>query len=107
MLIVNTDATNADVETRKYWITLAKQLDVPVRCIYLTAPPHLCQHNDAVRAFGGDLVCNFFSFLAPLFFFRSARFFLLTFRLRFAPRPMYSLYEYPLVESRALSLSNA
>ncbi|KAF8477536.1 polynucleotide kinase 3 phosphatase-domain-containing protein [Kalaharituber pfeilii] len=49
------DNTNADVETRKLWIGLAKKFSIPIRCIYLTTPLHVCQHNDAVRAFGGDI----------------------------------------------------
>ncbi|KAF8474989.1 polynucleotide kinase 3 phosphatase-domain-containing protein [Kalaharituber pfeilii] len=50
------DNTNADVETRKLWIGLAKKLSIPIRCIHLTTPLHVCQHNDAVQAFGGDIV---------------------------------------------------
>ncbi|RPB28575.1 PNK3P-domain-containing protein [Terfezia boudieri ATCC MYA-4762] len=50
------DATNPDIDTRKRWIGLAKKCAIPIRCVYLTAPPHICQHNDAVRAFGGDIV---------------------------------------------------
>ncbi|KAF8418544.1 putative DNA 3'-phosphatase Tpp1 [Tirmania nivea] len=50
------DATNPDIDTRKRWIELGKKFTIPIRCVYLTAPPHICQHNDAVRAFGGDIV---------------------------------------------------
>jgi hypothetical protein len=45
------DNTNADVATREAWISLAKEHNVPVRCVYFTAPPALCKHNDTVRAF--------------------------------------------------------
>lgn len=51
-----TDATNPDVETRKHWIALAEKFAIPIRCVYLTSPAHICQHNNAVRAFGGDVV---------------------------------------------------
>ncbi|KAF2204780.1 PNK3P-domain-containing protein [Delitschia confertaspora ATCC 74209] len=44
------DNTNADVETRSHWISLAKKLKVPIRCILFTAPAKLCEHNDVVRA---------------------------------------------------------
>lgn len=55
-LIMNTDATNPDSETRKHWVDLAATLSIPIRCIHLPAPLHICQHNDAVRALGGDIV---------------------------------------------------
>ncbi|KAF2742545.1 DNA kinase/phosphatase Pnk1 [Sporormia fimetaria CBS 119925] len=44
------DNTNADPETRAHWVALAKKLGVPIRCVLFTAPPKLCEHNDAVRA---------------------------------------------------------
>ncbi|KAL4760806.1 putative DNA 3'-phosphatase Tpp1 [Aspergillus foveolatus] len=44
------DNTNADVETRAQWIGVAKEFNVPIRCVYFTAPPALCKHNNAVRA---------------------------------------------------------
>ncbi|KAJ5947070.1 hypothetical protein N7466_000085 [Penicillium verhagenii] len=44
------DNTNADLETRLVWITLAKELAVPIRCVHLLSPPELCRHNNAVRA---------------------------------------------------------
>ncbi|KAF8243977.1 PNK3P-domain-containing protein [Wilcoxina mikolae CBS 423.85] len=50
------DNTNPDVATRAIWTSLAKEQGVPIRCIYFTSPAELCQHNDAVRAFGGELV---------------------------------------------------
>ncbi|KAI5809648.1 polynucleotide kinase 3 phosphatase-domain-containing protein [Peziza echinospora] len=53
---VAVDNTNPDVETRKIWIDLAKSYSVPIRCIYVTTPSKVCEHNDAVRAFGGDVV---------------------------------------------------
>ncbi|KKZ64652.1 hypothetical protein EMCG_09434 [[Emmonsia] crescens] len=47
---VAVDNTNAGPETRAYWIELAKETKVPIRCIYLSTPPQICKHNDAVRA---------------------------------------------------------
>ncbi|KAF2461511.1 polynucleotide kinase 3 phosphatase-domain-containing protein [Lineolata rhizophorae] len=47
---VATDNTNADLETRSYWVKLARSLSAPIRCIWFTAPARLCEHNDAVRA---------------------------------------------------------
>ncbi|KIW05210.1 polynucleotide kinase 3'-phosphatase [Verruconis gallopava] len=47
---VAVDNTNRDRTTRKVWIDLAAQFKVPVRCVWFTAEPALCQHNDAVRA---------------------------------------------------------
>ncbi|KAA6410434.1 MAG: DNA kinase phosphatase Pnk1 [Lasallia pustulata] len=47
---VAVDNTNAEPETRRVWIQLAQQMGVPVRCVLFTAPPKLCEHNDAVRA---------------------------------------------------------
>jgi predicted kinase len=49
-LIIDADNTNADPETRAYWVALAKKLNVPIRCIHFTAPVKLCEHNDTVRA---------------------------------------------------------
>ncbi|KAK4993064.1 DNA kinase/phosphatase Pnk1 [Elasticomyces elasticus] len=50
------DNTNADAETRAQWVKLAKQFDVPIRCILFTAEAKLCEHNDTVRALGGSLM---------------------------------------------------
>ncbi|EEH48399.2 polynucleotide kinase 3'-phosphatase [Paracoccidioides brasiliensis Pb18] len=47
---VAVDNTNADSETRAYWIELAKEFSVPIRCIYLNTPLQICRHNDAVRS---------------------------------------------------------
>jgi bifunctional polynucleotide phosphatase/kinase len=47
------DNTNAEPETRAIWIKLARRLEIPIRCVYLAAPPKLCEHNNAVRALGG------------------------------------------------------
>ncbi|KAL4797329.1 polynucleotide kinase 3 phosphatase-domain-containing protein [Aspergillus venezuelensis] len=44
------DNTNADVATRSEWIGVAKELNVPIRCIYFSASPAICKHNNAVRA---------------------------------------------------------
>lgn len=50
------DNTNADPEVRSKWIQLARQFGVPIRCVYFTASPPLCQHNDTVRALNGLVV---------------------------------------------------
>jgi len=52
----NLDNTNADPETRGKWIQLARKLGVAIRCVYLTASPKLCEHNDTVRALNGALM---------------------------------------------------
>ncbi|KAL2828693.1 polynucleotide kinase 3'-phosphatase [Aspergillus cavernicola] len=44
------DNTNADPETRAQWIDAANEFTVPIRCVYFSAPPALCKHNNAVRA---------------------------------------------------------
>ncbi|KAL4868792.1 hypothetical protein BDV12DRAFT_169040 [Aspergillus spectabilis] len=44
------DNTNADLDTRSQWINVAKEFNVPIRCVYFSAPPTLCKHNNAVRA---------------------------------------------------------
>ncbi|WPH01075.1 putative HAD-superfamily hydrolase,subfamily IIIA, polynucleotide kinase 3 phosphatase [Acrodontium crateriforme] len=50
------DNTNADVETRALWIGLAKKFNVPIRLIHFTCSAKLCEHNDTVRALGGELM---------------------------------------------------
>ena len=55
---MKTDNTNADLETRLVWITLAKELKLPIRCIHFLSPPELCRHNNAVRAANKELVSN-------------------------------------------------
>ncbi|EFQ98683.1 bifunctional polynucleotide phosphatase/kinase [Nannizzia gypsea CBS 118893] len=47
---VAVDNTNANKTTRAEWISLAKTLNLPIRCIYLTTPIPVCKHNNAVRA---------------------------------------------------------
>lgn len=49
-LTLAADNTNADAQTREYWVQLANKLKVPIRCVLFTAPPKLCEHNDTVRA---------------------------------------------------------
>ncbi|KAK2850623.1 hypothetical protein FQN49_005481 [Arthroderma sp. PD_2] len=44
------DNTNANKATRAEWISLAKNLNIPIRCIYLSTPMAVCKHNNAVRA---------------------------------------------------------
>lgn len=50
------DNTNADVDTRSQWVNVAKEANVPIRCIYFSAPPEVCKHNNAVRAANISLV---------------------------------------------------
>lgn len=50
------DNTNADIETRAAWISLARTMKVPVRLVHFTASARLCEHNDTVRALSGNLV---------------------------------------------------
>lgn len=45
-----TDNTNADIETRAHWIRVAKEFNVPIRCVRFTASTRLAEHNDVVRA---------------------------------------------------------
>ena len=61
------DNTNADVATRAVWTALAAEQAVRIRCLHFTAAAQLCQHNNAVRAFGGTLV-RFPSFPQSLLF---------------------------------------
>jgi hypothetical protein len=44
------DNTNADPATRAVWVNLAKETNVPIRCIHFTAGAKVCEHNDTVRA---------------------------------------------------------
>ncbi|OJJ02937.1 hypothetical protein ASPVEDRAFT_42469 [Aspergillus versicolor CBS 583.65] len=44
------DNTNADVDTRSQWVDVAKEANVPIRCVYFSAPLEVCKHNNAVRA---------------------------------------------------------
>ncbi|KAL3494656.1 polynucleotide kinase 3 phosphatase-domain-containing protein [Aspergillus germanicus] len=44
------DNTNADQETRALWLDVAKEFKVPIRCVYFSATPAICKHNNAVRA---------------------------------------------------------
>ncbi|KAJ5818359.1 hypothetical protein N7474_003950 [Penicillium riverlandense] len=52
---VAVDNTNADLETRAYWTSLAKELNVPIRCVQFISSPELCRHNNAVRAANKEL----------------------------------------------------
>ncbi|KAI0713316.1 PNK3P-domain-containing protein [Earliella scabrosa] len=45
------DNTNRDVQTRKYYIDLAKKQRVPVRCFHFTGSFELAWHNNLYRAF--------------------------------------------------------
>ena len=52
------DNTNADPATRAVWISLAQDSKVPIRCVYVTAPAKLCEHNDTVRALANSNTLN-------------------------------------------------
>ncbi|KAJ5157492.1 uncharacterized protein N7482_008592, partial [Penicillium canariense] len=56
------DNTNANQETRAFWLELAKELNVPIRCIHFLSPPELCKHNNAVRASNKELALLILSF---------------------------------------------
>ncbi|RPD65808.1 PNK3P-domain-containing protein [Lentinus tigrinus ALCF2SS1-7] len=45
------DNTNRDVQTRKYYVDLAKKQGVPIRCVYFTGSLELAWHNNLYRAF--------------------------------------------------------
>ena len=51
---VAVDNTNADDKTRADWVSLARECKVPIRCVWLQAPPEICKHNDTVRSLGGS-----------------------------------------------------
>ncbi|KAJ5961007.1 Polynucleotide kinase 3 phosphatase [Penicillium vulpinum] len=55
---VAVDNTNADPETRAHWTSLAKEFNVPIRCVQFISTPELCKHNNAVRASNKELVCT-------------------------------------------------
>ncbi|KAI2293554.1 DNA kinase/phosphatase Pnk1, partial [Ophidiomyces ophidiicola] len=52
---VAVDNTNANVETREHWISMAKEHKVPIRCVYFSTPQDICNHNNAVRAANSKL----------------------------------------------------
>ena len=54
--VLMTDNTNADIETRKLWVKVARDFEIPIRLIRFTAPARLCEHNDSVRALNTKLV---------------------------------------------------
>ncbi|KAI0710408.1 PNK3P-domain-containing protein [Cerioporus squamosus] len=45
------DNTNRDVQTRKFYVDLAKKHGVPVRCFYFAGSLELAWHNNLYRAF--------------------------------------------------------
>ena len=51
------DNTNPDPDTRAVWIQVARNENMPIRCVLFTASPKLCEHNDTVRALNPELVC--------------------------------------------------
>ena len=52
--LIATDNTNGDLETRAVWIRLSQNFGLPIRCVFFSAPPKLCEHNNTVRALAGD-----------------------------------------------------
>jgi bifunctional polynucleotide phosphatase/kinase len=58
--LILVDNTNADPGTRAIWVNLAKERNVPIRCVHFTASQRLCEHNDTVRALnlGSEVSCN-------------------------------------------------
>jgi len=52
------DNTNADVATRAYWVAVAREFKIPIRCIRFTASARLAEHNDSVRALNPALVSS-------------------------------------------------
>ncbi|KAG6813109.1 hypothetical protein H0H92_013963 [Tricholoma furcatifolium] len=45
------DNTNRDIATRRYYVKVAKELDIPTRCFYFTGSIELAWHNNLYRAF--------------------------------------------------------
>lgn len=52
--LIATDNTNGDLDTRAIWIRLSQSFGLPIRCVFFSAPPKLCEHNNTVRALAGD-----------------------------------------------------
>lgn len=50
LLLMMIDNTNPTIETRSLWVDLARNLELPIRCVLFTADPLLCMHNESVRA---------------------------------------------------------
>ncbi|ETI22171.1 polynucleotide kinase 3'-phosphatase [Cladophialophora carrionii CBS 160.54] len=50
------DNTNANIETRSHWVKLAREFNVPIRCVRFTASTRLAEHNDAARALNPDIM---------------------------------------------------
>ncbi|KIW67445.1 polynucleotide kinase 3'-phosphatase [Phialophora macrospora] len=55
-LSVAIDNTNANIETRSKWVTLAHEFNVPIRCVRFTASTRLAEHNDAARALNPSIM---------------------------------------------------
>ncbi|SNX85434.1 related to bifunctional polynucleotide phosphatase/kinase [Melanopsichium pennsylvanicum] len=47
------DNTNRDKATRKYYVDLARELGVGIRCVYFDVPKVVCVHNNHFRAHHG------------------------------------------------------
>lgn len=52
--LITTDNTNGDLDTRALWIRLSQSFELPIRCVFFSAPPKVCEHNNTVRALAGD-----------------------------------------------------
>ena len=58
---VAVDNTNAEIETRAVWISLARKHHIPIRLVHFTASTQVCEHNDTVRALAGSsTVCTLY-----------------------------------------------
>ncbi|KAJ9656194.1 DNA kinase/phosphatase Pnk1 [Neophaeococcomyces mojaviensis] len=62
------DNTNRDREARKYWVDVARDTKVPIRCIYFNASARLCEHNDVVRAHNSSVNPENRTILPPIAF---------------------------------------
>ncbi|OBT46568.1 hypothetical protein VE00_01861 [Pseudogymnoascus sp. WSF 3629] len=49
------DNTNPDEATRKYWVDLAREVGVGIRCVHFVTEGGVCRHNDVVRALNREM----------------------------------------------------
>jgi bifunctional polynucleotide phosphatase/kinase len=48
------DNTNPDLKSRKGYVQLARERNVPVRCVVFEVPREICRHNNFYRVFHRD-----------------------------------------------------
>lgn len=63
------DNTNPDEATRKYWVDLAREVGVGIRCVHFVTEGGVCRHNDVVRALNMEVCYPVFpppSILSPV-----------------------------------------